>query len=458
MKVALVLTVVLIPVLVACGNQMADNGKSGSRKESLPNFLVIMTDDQGYHDVSYYGTSDLNTPAIDGIAADGMRFDYFYANCPVCSPTRASLLTGCYPDRVGVPGVIRTNPENNWGFLDPQVPLLPELLGDLGYETALIGKWHLGLKSPNTPTERGFDYFYGWLGDMMDDYWEKRRHGVNYMRHNRETIDPKGHATDLFTRAAVEYLKSRSTDEHPFFLFLSYNAPHFPVQPPSDWLEKVRAGNPNLSEKRAKLIAFIEHMDDGIGQVIETLKSNDLYNNTMIVFTSDNGGLLRDEANNGPLRDGKQSMYEGGLRVPTCVVWNNGGIQPASVTEYKAMTMDILPTLIEAAGGTISHRIDGESFLSVLEGKDVAHSNRSLYFIRREGGTRYAGLTIQAVQYQGWKLLQNSPFSPQELYFLPDDPREKQNLIASEENKYLELNRLLMRHLQEAGKVPWQRP
>ncbi|MDH3246199.1 MAG: sulfatase-like hydrolase/transferase [Saprospiraceae bacterium] len=446
-----------ISLLIACGN-VSEGSTALSREQQPPNILVIMTDDQGYHDVSYYGTTDLSTPAINALAADGMRFDYFYANCPVCSPTRASLMTGRYPDRVGVPGVIRTYPEDNWGYLDPNAPTLPGLLGDLGYETALIGKWHLGLESPNTPNERGFDYFYGWLGDMMDDYWEKRRHGFNYMRINEDSIDPDGHATDLFTEAAVKYLEKRSPDGKPFFLFLSYNAPHFPVQPPPDWLEKVQARDPSLSEKRAKLIAFIEHMDDGIGQVIQSLKRKNLYDNTLIIFTSDNGGLLRDEANNGPLRDGKQSMYEGGLRVPTCAVWKDGGIQPGSVSYYKAITMDIVPTLVEAAGGEISHEIDGRSFFDVLMGEEVAGSDRSLYFVRREGGTRYAGLTIQAVQYEGWKLLQNSPFSSQELYYLPDDPGEENDLIGEEEDKYRELNSLLMLHQQEAGRVPWQRP
>ena len=131
--------------------------------KNQPNILLILTDDQGYHDVSYYGTKDIHTPNIDAICNDGMRFDNFYANCPVCSPTRASLMSGRYPDHVGVPGVIRTHAANNWGFLDPSAILLPNKLNDLGYHTALIGKWHLGLESPNTPTERGFDFFHGWL-------------------------------------------------------------------------------------------------------------------------------------------------------------------------------------------------------------------------------------------------------------------------------------------------------
>lgn len=427
-----------------------------SPSSSKPNILLILTDDQGYHDVSYYGTKDIQTPHTDALAEAGMRFDNFYANCPVCSPTRAALLTGRYQEFVGVPGVIRTYPEDNWGYLDPKATMLPEMLQIGGYHTALIGKWHLGLESPNIPNERGFDFFHGWLGDMMDDYWKHRRHDINYMRRDKEVIDPEGHATDLFTEWSVDYIKEQAQDDQPFFLYLAYNAPHFPVQPPEDWLAKVKAREPGLSEKRAKLVAFIEHLDDGIGQVIQALKDSDQYDNTIIVFTSDNGGLLRDAANNGPLRDGKQSVYEGGLKVPTVMVWKDK-ILAGSSTDYKALSMDLFPTLVEAAGLKTTHTIEGQSFLPTLLGQEQSDANRPLFFSRREGGSRYGGLTIQAVQLNNWKLLQNSPFAPQELYNLAEDPAEENNLIETEKEKFRELNALMRKHLQEAGKVPWQK-
>lgn len=426
--------------------------------QTQPNVLVILTDDQGYHDVSYYGTEDLRTPNIDELVGDGIRLDRFYANCPVCSPTRASLMTGNYPDAVGVPGVIRTHANNNWGFMDTSARTLPQEFNELGYHTALIGKWHLGLESPNTPNERGFDYFHGWLGDMMDDYWKKRRHDINYMRKDNEIIDPPGHATDIFTNWAVEYVERRAQEEDPFFCYLAYNAPHFPVQPPEDWLAKVKEREPNASEKRARLIAFIEHLDDGIGKVIAALKQTAQYDNTIIVFSSDNGGLIRDEANNGPLRDGKQSVYEGGLLVPTGITWPAGGIQPGSSSDYRALTMDLYPTLVEAAGGAIDHQIPAKSFLPLLLGESMSHADRPLYFVRREGGTRYGGLTIQAVLLNDWKLLQNSPFEKQELYNLKSDPGEEHNLLDEQPEKYKELNALMMEFIQKGGKVPWQRP
>ena len=435
------------------------HGPEKNKIVDQPNILLILTDDQGYHDVSYYGTKDLKTPNIDLIANEGMRFDNFYANCPVCSPTRAALLTGRYQDYVGVPGVIRTNSLNSWGYLDPKASLLPQELKMAGYHTALIGKWHLGLESPNTPVERGFDYFHGWLGDMMDDYWTHRRHGINYMRFNGKEIDPQGHATDLFTEWSVNYIKSQANDNRPFFLYLAYNAPHFPVQPPEEWLSKVKARENGIDETRAKLVAFIEHMDDGIGQVIEALKVSGQYENTLIVFTSDNGGHLPSKANNGPLRDGKQSMYEGGLKVPTCISWP-GKIKAKSVNSKDLLSMDIYPTLLEAAGLKPNNELEGKSFFDGLIGKeqDNQEAARPLYFTRREGGTRYGGQPIYAVRLGDWKLLQNSPYEPYELYNLKNDPKEENNLIEEETDKYQELNQLLMKHIQLGGAVPWQRP
>ncbi|MCL4120577.1 UNVERIFIED_CONTAM: hypothetical protein GTU68_028558 [Idotea baltica] len=461
MKIHLLLLLLSTIIFVDCNQTEASHTvakSSTSNPIDKPNILIILTDDQGYHDVSYYGTKDIRTPHIDALAADGIIMDNFYANCPVCSPTRASLMSGRYPDVVGVPGVIRTYPEDNWGYLDPSISLLPDELKSQGYNTALIGKWHLGLESPNTPTERGFDFFHGWLGDMMDDYLKKRRHDINYMRRNTETIDPEGHATDLFTEWSVDYINQKAKNEDPFFLYLAYNAPHFPVQPPQEWLERVIKREPSLTEKRAKLVAFIEHLDDGIGQVIRSLKESGQYENTLIVFTSDNGGLLRDEANNGPYRDGKQSVYEGGLRVPTSITWKGGGIAPGSKSAYKSITMDLYPTLVEAAGSTVNHPIEGKSFLKLLQGEKMSDKDRTLYYVRREGNNHYGGLTIQAVERNGWKLLQNSPFAPQELYYLPDDPMESNNLISTEKEKYNEMNKIMMKHLQEAGQVPWQAP
>ena len=192
-------------VLASAGNLMG----AGRKASGKPNVVMILVDDLGYGDLSSYGAKDLKTPHIDRLMTAGMRFDNFYANCPVCSPTRAALLSGRYPDMAGVPGVVRTHITNSWGYLAPHAELLPKLLKPSGYHTAIIGKWHLGLDSPNTPNERGFDHFGGFLGDMMDDYYNHRRHGNNYMRLNGKEIDPEAHATDLFTQWAVDYIRNR---------------------------------------------------------------------------------------------------------------------------------------------------------------------------------------------------------------------------------------------------------
>jgi arylsulfatase A-like enzyme len=420
-----------------------------------PNILLIFVDDLGYGDLSSYGATDLKSPHVDAIVRSGMRFEHFYANCPVCSPTRAALLTGRYQDMVGVPGVIRTHANNNWGYLSPDAVLLPTLLKQAGYRTAIVGKWHLGLDEPNLPNDRGFDHFHGFLGDMMDDYYNYRRHGINYMRLNRREIDPEGHATDLFTDWACDYLRSQ-TAQQPFFLYLAYNAPHTPIQPPADWLEKVKKREPGISEKRAKLVALIEHMDRGIGTVMDTLRKTGLAEQTIVVFSSDNGGQLSAGANNGPLRDGKQSVYEGGLKVPTAVVWP-GRITPGSQTETHAMSMDLFPTLLAAAGVNIEHEIDGVSFLPTLLSKSQPELRSHWFFRRREGGPRYGGKTIEAVRRGDWKLLQNSPFAPMELYNLKQDPLERNNLIDKNRKVFNELSAALRKEIQRYGTVPWQR-
>ena len=437
----------LISLLLSCNKSIINK----------PNILLIMSDDQGYHDVSYYGTSDIKTPNIDLIKKNGIRFDNSYANSPVCSPTRASLMTGLYPDKAGVPGVIRTYKDNNWGFLRNDVLLLPERLNKLNYDTALIGKWHLGLESPNTPNERGFDFFHGWLGDMMDDYWDHKRHGINYMRLNDKIIEVKGHATDLFTDWSIEYIKSKKNSNKPFFLYLAYNAPHFPVQPPKNYLEKVMKREKDIDSVRANLVAFIEHMDYGIGRVINSLKETNQFENTLIIFTSDNGGHNPSKANNGPLRDGKQSVYEGGLKVPTVLSWEKN-IKKNISSNKTILTMDLYPTILEIAGDNNKLNIDGTSFADELYNPKNNHKNdRNIYFVRREGGMKYSGKTISAIRKGSWKLLQNSPFDSLELYNLDLDPQEKNNLINSEREVYNELNKLLMNQIQQGGSIPWQR-
>jgi arylsulfatase A-like enzyme len=430
---------------------------SGASDSARPNFLLIFTDDHGYGDVSTYGPADVRTPHIDRIAADGMLFTTMRANCTVCSPSRAALLTGRFADRVGVPGVIRTKPADSWGYLAPDVLTLADVLGTAGYHTALIGKWHLGLEAPNTPNQRGFAHFHGFLGDMMESYTTHQRHGENYMRRNQQVIEPKGHATDLFSDWAADYLRARAKPaDQPFFLYLAYNAPHFPIEPPDEWLAKVKQRAPQMAANRAKAVAFVEHLDAGIGRVLAALDDSGLAENTVVVFTADNGGSLPHAQNNDPWRGGKQDHYDGGLRVPFMVRWP-AAIEPASRSDYAGLVFDLFPTFVELAGAKPAADLDSVSLVPLLKGGKTM-APRDLYFVRREGGFTYGGKSYEAIIRGDWKLMQNDPFSPLELYHLKDDPQETQNLATTNRRKFEELAAALRGQIQRGGTVPWQPP
>lgn len=418
-----------------------------------PNIVLILVDDLGYGDLACYGATDLRTPHIDGLMARGMRFDRFYANCTVCSPTRASLMTGLYPDIAGVPGVIRQWRPDSWGYLAPNVNTLPQLLKTVGYSTGMVGKWHLGFQEPNTPTHRGFDFFHGFLGDMMDDYWTHLRGGENWMRLNEKLITPEGHATDLFSQWAIDYIRKQSKTEQPFFLYLAYNAPHFPIQPPPEWLNRVNAREPQLTKKRAANVAFIEHLDDGIGKVLQSILDTGIEEETLVIFSSDNGGSLSHAQSNGKLRGGKQDHWEGGIRVPTCAVWP--GRIPIRRSNNLGMTMDFLPTLCEIAGVNHGESVDGQSLADVWLRNGISNPERLMIWVRREGNARYQGRAYYAIRRGPWKLMQSSPFESMVLVNLESDPLEQDPKAATGEIAQ-DLRKQLMLHLQRAGQVPWQ--
>lgn len=426
-----------------------------SAASSQPNIIVVLVDDLGYGDLSSYGAKDVQTPAIDRLMARGMRFDQFYANCTVCTPTRAALLTGRYPDLVGAGGVIRQNPENSWGYFDPAAITLPQLLRTGGYHTGMVGKWHLGYDAPNIPNLRGFDFFHGFLGDMMDDYWTHLRGGENWMRRDQQSINPEGHATEIFSDWAIDYINERApqAQENPFFLYLAYNAPHFPIQPPPDWIDRVKKRDPQLDDLRATNVAFVEHLDHHFGRVMTAIKSAGIADNTIVVFTSDNGGSIPHGALNTPWRGGKQDHWEGGIRVPTCVVWP--GHIPAQRSNVPGMSMDLLPTLCAIAGVDVPHKIEGQNLSSVWLQQASGDPDRTMIWVRREGNNRYQGRAYYAIRQGPWKLLQNSPFEPMQLVNLEEDPFE-QSPLPAQGPIALELTKQLRLHLQQAGRVPWQ--
>jgi len=294
---------------------------------------------------------------------------------------------------------------------------------------------------------------------MMDDYYTHLRHGRNYMRLNDEVLEPEGHATDLFSEWAVDYIRDRESaaPDQPWFLYVAYNAPHTPIQPPEDWLEKVRAREPDISDKRARLVALIEHLDHGIGQVVQSLEYLGIREETLLVFTSDNGGHVNAGARNAPLRGGKQDMWEGGLRVCTCAVWP-GRIEAGRRTKAHGLTMDFYPTLAEIAGADLPHPVDGVSLASLLLGEPYEPPERPLFWVRREGNRKYGGLAYHAVRRGDYKLLRNTPFEPYALFDLSEDPAEEQPIPRQRAPRiYNELFDLLVKHINLSGKVPWQR-
>ena len=449
-----------------------------------PDVVFILADDLGFGDLSamraYGGADDIQTPHIDSLFADGLTFTHFRANCTVCSPTRAALMTGRFPASVGVPGVIRPWPEDNWGCVADDRVFFPELLRDAGYRTALVGKWHLGGDEHNgdwnNPADRGFDLHRGFRGGMLSDYVAHTRRFPDGSDRNvmTEPGTEGRHATDLFTDWAVEFLEAQgaarrlaaTAKREPFFLELAYNAPHTPIQPPAEWVERVTAREAGIDPKRAELVALIEHMDAGVGRVLAALDDAGLAGDALVVFTSDNGGLLRAAADNGPHRGGKEDLYEGGLRVPCAVRWP-GRVEPGATTDVPATTMDWAPTLASVGdawttdeSGSDMHGVD---LTDVLEGRGdgVAEMlrDRVLHVTRREGRPAvWAGKTGDAVIAGDWKLVQNRPFQARELFHLADDPGETTDLSGSNRPELLELSRLMQDRRRLDGAVPFQAP
>jgi len=449
MPVLVFFSVILIFFLSDFNSGIMDDAKN------RPNIVLILTDDLGYGDLSVQGAKDLRTPNIDAIAKKGITFSHFYANSPVCSPSRAAIMTGKYPDMVGVPGVIRQDKEQSWGYMDEKIITLPQMLQRVGYQTALIGKWHLGFEKPNTPNSKGFRHFKGFLGDMMDDYWTHLRGNKNWMRENEKEIHPTGHATDIFTDWAIDYLKGKQKSPKPFFLYLAYNAPHFPIQPPQDWLEKVGHREQNISEERAKNVALIEHLDFNIGKVLNTLNEQGLDENTLVIFTSDNGGERNYGQSNSPLRGYKQEMYEGGIRIPFFAMWKNK-IKQGSRTKNIGIHMDLFPTLCEIAGETIHHKTDGISLLPTLLGEEQMTDDRFLFWVRREGG-RHGGQAYYATRYKEHKILQNSPYEALQIYNIQEDELEQTPLVSEKNENFRKLQMALQEHIRKSGAVPWQK-
>lgn len=394
---------ILSAVAVLCLAAAHSHAQSESQK---PNVIVILADDLGYGDLSCYGADDIATPSIDRMAAEGAKFNSFYVS-PVCSPTRAALMTGSHSTRVGIGGVMF--PRNNHG-LNPDEITLPELLKDQGYATAIIGKWHLGNQDMFQPLKHGFDYWYGTPASNNQFYYPntktyaldcKYREGYScdgilkretaacpLIRDNVVIEVPADQMqfTQRYTRETIRFI-TRNKDK-PFFVYLAHNMPHIPLHASEKFVG---------SSKRGIYGDTIQELDWSTGEILRSLKELGLDNNTLVIFTSDNGPNTGKGGSAGPLKGGKGSTLEGGVRVPFVARWP--GTIPAGTESDEPITgMDLLPTLTRIAVGVVpdARVIDGKDIWPLLTRKSDAKSpHKAVYYLRGRG--------VQAIRVGDWK-------------------------------------------------------
>jgi arylsulfatase A-like enzyme len=418
---------------------------AGAPQAAKPNIVFLVADDLGFTDLTCCGAKEVQTPNLDRFFAQGMRLTRFYSSSSLCSPSRAAMMTGRYPDLIAP---VRDVPAVGTSNLVSTEVTLPSALKRAGYRTALVGKWHLGESSPNLPTENGFDDFRGFIGPMLKDYFThaQQKGTAKGLWHNGVPLAVEGHATDVFTGWAVDSVRRLASSEQPFFLYAPFNAPHSPHQAPPDWLARVRKRHPNIPEGRAQFIAQIEHLDHGIGKVLEAIKTSGAADRTLVVFTSDNGGRPGLTQPSG-LRGGKNDLYENGLRVPFCAVWP-GRIAPGSESPRLTLGMDLYPTLCEAAGASYDTSLNGRSVLPVLLGRSQPEEERTLIWMVNAGKPAGvdAGKPMYACRRGDWKIVQPAPFKPMELFNLADDPGEKAPLPRAHP-EFSRLQQELQNHL-----------
>ena len=388
-----------------------------------PNIVVILSDDQGYADISFnpHHPAEVSTPNLDRLAREGVYFTQAYTSGHVCSPTRAGLMLGRYQQRVGV----YTAGDGGRGF-DPKLPIFPAFLPP-AYTSVAIGKWHLGLDKDYPQLKwhalnRGFDQCYKFMGRGGHDYF--KLHGVNNEDYapiylNKTRLKPseyQGYLTTRLTEEAVDFIDRQG--DKPFFLYLAYNAVHAPPQAPQEDIERYQRKFPNLTMKRATLMAMLYHLDLGVGSVVNKLKEEGLWENTILFYLTDNGGAKAMEANNGILRGFKGSLYEGGVRTPWIVSWP-AKFQGGRALHTPVISLDILPTVLDALGQNepAKNPFDGKSLLPILSGESTAHHSE-LYFNSGEPKGEWA------VRQGDWKAhgIKNNF----KLYNLANDPLGKQ--------------------------------
>ncbi len=378
-------------LIASCGDNLSEEVET-----SPPNIVIVLTDDQGYEDLGVYGSPDILTPNIDRLAARGTQFTRFYVAQPVCSASRAALLTGCYPNRVGISGALGPNARR---ALAKEEVTIAEMLKPLGYATACFGKWHLGDHPDYLPPGQGFDEYFGipysndmwpyhpWQGTVFNFPPLPLIEGTEVI----DTLEDQQMLTTWLTERAVDFIDRHA--EEPFFLYVPHPQPHVPLFVSDKFRGKSEAGLYG---------DVIMEIDWSVGQIMEALERNGLTENTIVMYTSDNGPWLSygtHSGRTGPLREGKGTTWEGGVRVPFIASWP-GHIPAGRVTDTPMMTIDILPTLAEVTGAKLPERtLDGMNVWPLLSGQEGAGNPHEAYFLY------YRNNELQGVISDGWKLM-----------------------------------------------------
>ncbi len=423
------------------------NAMAGEEGKDRPNVIIILTDDQGWDDVGFNGGTDIPTPNLDALAAGGVVFSQGYVSHPYCSPSRAGLLTGRYQQQYGHecnPGYVGFETENPPG-LPLTETLLPQLLEE--YSTGAIGKWHLGDDPKFWPTERGFQYWFGFSGGGRGYWSDPNISGQKKLRRNEgeSSEEEVSYLTDDFTEDALKFIQTNRNK--PFFLYLAYNAPHAPIQATYNYLERT---NYLENGARAAYAAMVVAVDDGVGRILEALDKERIRENTLVIYLSDNGGADNLGASNRPYRGRKGMLFEGGIRIPFCMAWPEG-IEARGNYMNPVSSLDIFPTIMAATGSAVPENLelDGVNLLPFLEYPDVK-VHPVLYW-------RYSGGQGWAVRKGRYKLV-SQHLKALSLFDMEKDPYEHDNLANKLPKLREELN-ALYEHWNEGNTTPlWDDP
>ena len=436
--------------LLPAGSATQSFAQTSSTQTKRPNFVIIVTDDQGIGDLGCYGHPEVRTPNLDKLAASGIRFTQWYSNAPVCSASRAAILTGQYPDRAGVQGALPSQPTYDVPGLRKGETTLPGLLQKRGYRTTAIGKWHLGSAPHSRPMAQGFDEFFGWYSGWLDAY-SHRYYQLggppgkifhDMWRNETEVFEEPAYVTELLGREARTFL-AKQTRQQPFLLYLAFGAPHYSLMAPKKYLDRFPV---SMDRDRRTHLAMVAAVDDVVGSLMEQLKRMGVDQDTVIFFQADNGATREERASslgkpaeggsNGKFRGHKLGLFDGGMHVPA--ILRAPGLGAGRVFDRPIMSMDLLPTFLSMAdpSSRATAGIDGEDFRPVLKGEKQPRD----YMFWSHGKQR-------AVRAGDWKLILHPPSYPDApvpdepwLSNLEADPSEKRNLSSTEAKRVLELS------------------